>query len=110
LVNPQAGKPAAPVAVKRSSAQKEAIVALKRNKRNRSIISHIKTSVTTAEKLIFSGDIEGASKAVNTAVSALDKAAGKKTIHANNAGRRKARLVKKLEKAKKQPKVAKPEK
>ncbi|HTY82394.1 MAG TPA: 30S ribosomal protein S20 [Dehalococcoidales bacterium] len=105
-----AGKPAAPATVKRSSAQKEAVVALRRNKRNRSAVSQVKTDITTAEKLIFSGDIAAAEKAVTAAVSALDKAAGKKVVHANNAARRKSRLLKKLVQARKQPQAAKPEK
>lgn len=94
-----------------TSAQKEARVALKRHERNKSISSQVKTEITSAEKLIFSGDIEGARKAANAAVSALDKAAGKKVLHSNNASRRKSRLLKKLDQAKAQPATpTKPEK
>jgi ribosomal protein S20 len=39
------------------------------------------------------------------AVSALDKAAEKQTLHANNTARRKSRLLKKLNKATTQPKA-----
>ena len=106
MVNPSAGKPAAPAAVKRTSAQKEARVALKRNERNKSVRSQIKTDITAAEKLLFSGDLEAAGKAVTVAVSALDKAAIKKVLHTNNASRRKSRLLKKLVQAKAQPKAA----
>ena len=110
MVNPSAGK-AAPAAVKRSSAQKEARVALKRNERNKSVRSQVKSDISTAEKLIFSGDLEAAGKAVTTAVSALDKAACKKVLHNNNASRRKSRLLKKLVQAKAKPAAApKPEK
>jgi len=58
--------------------------------------SEIKTGITKAEKLMFSGELEEAQKAVGAAVSSLDKAANKQIIHANNAARRKARLLKKL--------------
>jgi small subunit ribosomal protein S20 len=101
LVNPAAGK-AAPAAVKRSSAEKEARVASKRRERNKAASSQVKTDVSSAEKLIFAGDVEGARKAAIAAVSALDKAAGKKVLHHNNASRRKSRLLKKLAKAKPQ--------
>jgi len=79
-----------------TSAQKEARVALKRHERNKSIRSQAKTDITRAEKLIFSGEVEAAREAVTAAVSALDKAAGKKILHGNNAARRKSRLLKKL--------------
>jgi len=59
-----------------------------------------KTSITKAEKLIFTGELEEAQKAVFVAISDLDKAAEKGIIHANNAARRKSRLMKKLNEAK----------
>jgi small subunit ribosomal protein S20 len=61
--------------------------------------SRCKTEISKAEKLIFSGEIESAEKAVVTAISVLDKAAEKGIIHANNAARRKSRLLKKLNEA-----------
>ena len=64
--------------------------------RNKSDRSMCKSSITKAERLIFSGDLEAAEKAVVTAISTLDKAAEKGVIHANNAARRKQRLMKKL--------------
>ncbi len=64
--------------------------------RNRPILSLCKTNITKAETLIFSGDLEAAQKAVETAISSLDKAAEKGIIYANNAARRKSRLMKKL--------------
>jgi len=71
-------------------------VAERRRVRNRSIRSLCKTNVTKAEKLIFSGELEAAQKAVVTAISSLDKAAEKGVIHSNNAARRKSRLMNKL--------------
>jgi small subunit ribosomal protein S20 len=59
----------------------------------------VKTSVTKAERLIFSGELESARRAVIAAISSLDKAAEKGVIHPNNAARRKSRLMKKLNEA-----------
>ncbi len=78
------------------SAQKEMRVAERRRVRNKPIRSLCKTKITKAEKLIFSGEIEAAQKAVITAISSLDRAAEKGVIHPNNAARRKSRLMKKL--------------
>ncbi len=85
------------------SAQKQARVSERRRQGNKSVRSQVKTNITKAEKLIFSGELEGAQTAVVTAVAALDKAAEKGIIHRNNAARRKSRLVKKLNKTKASP-------
>lgn len=74
-------------------------VAKKRQFRNKSIRSLCKTRISKAEKLIFSGELNLGREAVVDAVSALDKAAEKRIIHANNAARRKSRLMKKLNQA-----------
>ena len=71
-------------------------VSSRRQRRNKSVRSEVKTNITRAEKLIFNGDIESARKAVKTAVSSLDKASRKGILHANNTARRKSRLLKKL--------------
>ena len=81
------------------SAQKEVRVSKKRQFRNKSIRSLCKTKISKAEKLIFSGELNLSREAVVDAVSALDKAAEKRIIHANNAARRKSRLMKKLNQA-----------
>jgi small subunit ribosomal protein S20 len=81
------------------SAQKEARTSERRRLRNQSARSRCKTSITKAERFIFSGEIESAQKAVVAAVSSLDKAAEKGIIHSNSAARRKSRLVKKLNEA-----------
>jgi small subunit ribosomal protein S20 len=86
-----------------SSAQKAARVAIKRQRRNKSARSEVKTDIVKAEKLIFAGDVEAARAAVTAAISALDKASEKKILHVNNAARRKARLLKKLNQMKTQP-------
>ena len=78
------------------SAQKMVRVSSRRQQRNRWVRSEVKTNITKAEKIIFSGDLEAARKAVKTAVISLDKAAEKGILHANNTARRKSRLLKKL--------------
>ena len=81
------------------SAQKQVRVAERRQQRNKSVRSQVKTNVTKAEKLIFSGELEAAREAVVTATASLDRAAEKGVIHSNNAARRKSRLMKKLNEA-----------
>ena len=81
------------------SAQKRVRTAERKRLRNKSISSLCKTSITKAEKLIFSGELEAAREAVAVAISALDKAAEKGVIHPNNAARRKSRLMDKLNQA-----------
>jgi small subunit ribosomal protein S20 len=81
------------------SAQRQVRVAERKRLRNKSVSSLCKTSITKAEKLIFSGELEAAKKAVDAAISSLDKAAEKGILHANNAARRKSRLMKKLNEA-----------
>ena len=78
------------------SSQKQVRVAERRRLRNKPMGTLCKTNITKAEKLIFSGELESAQKAVVAAVSSLDKAAEKGIIHPNNAARRKSRLTKKL--------------
>jgi len=82
-----------------SSARKQVRVDQKRQLRNKSVRSRCKTSITKAEKLIFSGELEAAQEAVVAAIGSLDRAAEKGVIHANNAARRKSRLMKKLNEA-----------
>ena len=78
------------------SAQKMVRVSSRRQQRNKSVRSEVKTNITRAEKLIFSGELDAAKEAVAVAVSALDKASEKGILHANNTARRKSRLLKKL--------------
>jgi small subunit ribosomal protein S20 len=78
------------------SAQKMVRVSSRRQRRNKAVRSEVKTNITKAEKVIFSGDLEAARKAVKTAVTSLDKASEKGILHDNNTSRRKSRLLKKL--------------
>ena len=98
---------------KSPSAQKAARSSGRKRMRNRSIKSAIKTRTTKSEKLIESNELDSAQAAVLQTISALDKAAKKKIYHPNTAGRRKSRLMKKLNKAKvaagAKPEIAKTE-
>ncbi len=81
------------------SAKKQVRVSERKRVRNKPIRSLCKTNITKAERLIFSGELEAAQKAVVAAISSLDKAAEKGVIHPNNTARRKSRLMKKLNEA-----------
>ncbi len=89
------------------SAQKAVRASSRRQTRNTSARSKVKTDVARAEQLITGGDVAAAKAAVAKAVSALDKAAEKKVIHANNAAQHKSRLLKKLNQMAAKPKSAK---
>ncbi len=85
------------------SAQKAVRASGRRKVRNTSTRSQVKTDIARAEELIAAGDLEAAKGAVATAISALDKAAEKKVLHANSAARSKSRLLKKLNQAAAKP-------
>ena len=92
------------------SAQKAARAAGRRQQRNKSVRSQVKTGITKAEKLLFAGELEAGRAAVAEAMAALDKAAEKGIIHGNNVARRKSRLMKKLNTAAAAPAKETPEK
>ena len=81
------------------STGKAANKATKRQMRNKSVRTFVKTCTMKAERLIATKETEAAGEAVVKAVSALDKAAQKGVIHPNNAARHKSRLMKKLNQA-----------
>ena len=82
------------------SGQKRVIQNKKGRLRNKSARSFSKTAIVKAESAIVSaGSGPEVEAAVLTAVKSLDKAAKKGIIPANNAARRKSRLMKKLNKA-----------
>ena len=64
--------------------------------------SRARTYVRRTRQLIARGDFEEAEAMAQQAASALDKAAQKGVIHKNNAARRKSRLVKLYNQAKKE--------
>ncbi len=79
----------------RKSAIKMIRVAARRTITNKPVRTEARTRIDTAEHLIASKPAE-AEAAVISAISALDKAAGKGVLHPNNVARRKSRLAKKL--------------
>ncbi|MGB8648078.1 MAG: 30S ribosomal protein S20 [Anaerolineae bacterium] len=77
------------------SALKEIRKTARRRVRNRLVRASTRTAVKRAVRTIETGKGDSAQE-VQTAFSALDKAASKGVIHKNAAARRKARLTKKL--------------
>jgi small subunit ribosomal protein S20 len=81
---------------KNLSAMKRARQAVKRNLRNTSVLSSVKTITKKVEEAIASGNKEDAGKALLKAITALNKAASKGIIHDNTASRKISRLTKKV--------------
>jgi len=73
---------------------------IKHRARNRIVRMTARTEVKNAGASIATGKAEESEKAVRQAIRALDRAAQKGVIKKNNAARRKARLMKKLNQAK----------
>lgn len=68
----------------------------RRRMRNKPIRTRMRTTVRDAVGAIAGGDLNDAQAAVDTALVALDRAALRGVIHANNAARRKSRLLRHL--------------
>jgi small subunit ribosomal protein S20 len=80
------------------SAKKRVRASLRKRDRNRSTRSAVKTLVSRARRPAVPDAASLTSDEVRRAISALDKAAEKGVLHANNASRRKARLMSALAK------------
>src|SRR5437870_10280649 len=80
------------------SAKKRVRASLRKRDRNRSTRSAVKTLVSRARRPALPDAASLTSEEVRRAISALDKAAEKGVLHANNASRRKARLMSALAK------------
>jgi small subunit ribosomal protein S20 len=80
------------------SAKKRVRASLRKRDRNRSTRSAVKTLVSRARRPALPEAASLTSEEVRRAISALDKAAEKGVLHANNASRRKARLMSALAK------------
>lgn len=79
------------------SAEKAARSSLKKQLRNKAVRSTTRTYVSAAFKdLDNDGEKTDATSSVKRAIRSLDKAAKHGVIHANNAARRKSRLMKRL--------------
>jgi small subunit ribosomal protein S20 len=85
------------------SAKKRVRSSLRKRTHNRAIRSSVKTLVQHGRKLTGEQALP-TNDDVRRAISALDKAAEKGVLHANNASRRKSRLMRLL--AKSAPKAA----
>jgi len=81
---------------KNLSAEKRARQSVKRNLRNRSVESGVKTVLKKVETAVTSGNRDDAGKALLQAVKALNKAASKGVVHRNTASRNISRLTKKV--------------
>jgi small subunit ribosomal protein S20 len=81
---------------KNLSAIKRARQSVKRNLRNRAVLSSVRTDVKKVEAAVTSGNKEDSGKALLQAMSALNKAASKGVIHRNTASRNISRLTKKV--------------
>lgn len=68
----------------------------KRNALNRWRKRRVHHAVLAFEKSVASGNVQEAEAAYRNATSILDKVAGKGTIHANKAARKKSRLAQRL--------------
>lgn len=80
------------------SAEKRVRQTEKRYVQNRTYRASARTAVKKARLMIANGD-ESAGEAVAKAIQVLDRAAQKGVIHANNAARRKSRLMHALHKS-----------
>ena len=80
-------------------AEKTARAQERRRIANRQVRSRTRTAVRKAVRTVEAGDAAEAATAVAQAISALDRADTKGTIHRNNAARRKSRLMQLLVKS-----------
>lgn len=78
------------------SAKKRILVNNKKNLRNRSIKSALKTAIKKYDAAVASGDKELAASMLPQVSSTIDKAAAKGVIHKNAANRKKSQLASKL--------------
>jgi small subunit ribosomal protein S20 len=88
--------PAKATPKKNPSAIKRARQSVKRNLRNRSVLSSVRTVIKKVETVVNSGNREDADKALLKAIRTLTKAASKGMIQKNTASRNVSRLTKKV--------------
>lgn len=68
----------------------------RRRVRNKSVRSRVRTFTRHFHELCESGDVAGATEALQRASRELDKAASKGILHANSAANRKSALARRL--------------
>jgi small subunit ribosomal protein S20 len=84
-----------------ASAKKRLRQSIKRNARNRSTKSELRTEIRKVRESATGGKLDDAEKEFRVAVEKLDRAAAKNIIHKNKAARLKSRLSAHLKAAKK---------
>lgn len=67
-----------------------------KTRRNKMIVSSLRTSIRRFENAVKAGNLDEAKVLYQKAASMLDKAVAKGTLHKNTAARKKSRLAKKL--------------
>lgn len=67
-----------------------------RNLRNKAVRTRVKNVIKDVRKAIQENSKEEAITALKTAISVIDKAAGKRVLHRNNAARKISRLTKQV--------------
>lgn len=78
------------------SAIKRAQLAKERTLRNAAAKSNLRTTLKRFEESLASANVESAGKALQSAITKLDKAVNKGLLHKNAAARKKSRLTKKF--------------
>ena len=86
------------MAKRTASAKKQARSGVRRAARNRAVRSEVKTLVVKARRSFTESPVAESDRAALAleAIRSLDRAASKGVLHRNNAGRRKARLMRQL--------------
>ena len=83
------------------SAKKRVRQSIKRRARNRHRKEQIKETVKTFTAAVTTGALDKAATALNEVARRLDKVAAKGTIHKNQASRKRSRLARRLNAARK---------
>ena len=78
------------------SALKRIKVTKFKTRRNKMIVSSLKTSIRRFEDSVKAGDMNEAKEMYQKVTSLIDKAVAKGTLHKNTAARKKSRLSKKM--------------
>lgn len=76
------------------SAKKRVLVSQKKADRNKAIRSRVKTATKKVETAIAAGDKAAAQASLNAAISEISRASSKGVYHKNNAARKVSRLTK----------------
>lgn len=88
------------------SAERRARVSVRRQARNKSVKTRLRTLEKNYRGLVAAGKKDDAGKALSQAVSAIDKAAKRGVIPKGRANRKKSRLAVRLQKASAAPAAA----